>query len=67
MAEAPRYVIHSNTLLHTRAHWARSVDAAQALLIPDAKYSNLNKWWLKFEPLTSFYVGSDIIPKNQLN
>ena len=27
MVEAPRYVIYCNTPLHTKAHWARSVDA----------------------------------------
>ena len=43
MIEAPVYVIYSNTPPHTRALWARSVDATQALLIAGTKYSTLNE------------------------
>ena len=57
MVEAPGYVIYSNTPPHTRALWARSVDAAHALLIHGAKYSTLNEGWLRFEPVTSCHPG----------
>ena len=42
MVEALGYVIYSNMPLHTRALWGRSVDATQALFIPDTKYFTLN-------------------------
>ena len=36
---------------HMRTIWDRSVDAVQALLIPDTEYFILNERLLKFEPV----------------
>ena len=52
MIEGSRYVIYSNTPSHTRALWARSVDAIHVLFVHDTKYSTLNEGWLRFEPVT---------------
>ena len=57
MVEAPGYVIYSNTPPHTRALWARSVDATHVLLIHGAQYSTLNEGWLRFEPVTFCHIG----------
>ena len=67
MAEAPGYALYSYTPPHTRALWARSVDAAQSFPIPGVKYYTLNERWLKFEPVTSCHVGSDTMSWNQLS
>ena len=32
-----------------------------------AECSTLNEGWLRFEPVTSYHVGSDTMLKNQLN
>ena len=57
MVEVSGYVICSNTPPHSRAIWAKSMDAAQALLISSTKYSTLNEGWLTFKPVTSCHVG----------
>ena len=69
MVDASIYVIYSNMPPQTRALWGRSVDATQALLIPDAEYSILNKRWLrfKFKPMTFVTLTSDSMSMNQLN
>lgn len=43
MIEASKYVMYLNTPLHTRAIWAKSVEAAHTLLIPNSNYFILNK------------------------
>ena len=64
MIETLWYVINSNTSPHTRALWARNVDATQTFFISDAKYSTLNEGLLR---LTSYHISSDIILRNQCN
>ena len=57
VVEAPRYFIYFNMPPHKRTLWVRSMDAAQALVIPDAKYSTLNEGYLRFKPVTSCHVS----------
>lgn len=67
MVKAPWYDIYSNTPLHTKAYWVRSVDATYALLIPGVEYFTLNERWLRFKPAISCHAGSDTMSKNQSN
>ena len=74
MVEVPGYVIYFNTPPYTRALCARSVDAAQVLLIPRAKYSTLNEGIIEIRTrdLLSHWLLIpcqifDTMLKNQLN
>ena len=56
MVVASEYVIYSNTPSHTRALWAKIVDATHVFLIYGAKYFTLNEGWLRFEPVIFCHI-----------
>ena len=68
MVEAPGIDLYSITPPHARALWAWSVDAAQASLIPDAKYSTEKERVDEIRTRDLFVtLALDTMSKDQLN
>ena len=60
-------ILYTPTCPSHESHLARSVDAAQTLLIHGTKYFTSNAGWLKFKHVTSYHVGFDTMSKHYLN